>query len=68
MLLESTGLLDWIPVFNKEQIDLEALMLLSEGDMAKLGLPLGPRKKLLKALHDRKKAIDNPGEFTDSKI
>jgi hypothetical protein len=68
MLLESAGLLDWIKVFNKEQIDLDALVLLTENDMAKLGLPLGPRKKLLKALHDRKNAIDNPGDFRDTKI
>ncbi|XP_011498308.1 PREDICTED: Usher syndrome type-1G protein homolog [Ceratosolen solmsi marchali] len=41
-----------------EQIDLEALMLLTESDIAALKLPLGPRRKLLHAIASRKKALE----------
>jgi len=43
-------------------------MLLSESDMVALGLALGPRRKLLKALEDRRKALDEPGEVEDSRL
>ncbi|CAG0918866.1 unnamed protein product [Notodromas monacha] len=68
LLLVSSGLIDWLPVFNKERIDLEALMLLTESDLHDLGLPLGPRKKLVKALSDRRDALKNPGPVVDSRV
>lgn len=38
-------------------MDLEALMLLTEDDLKQLGLPLGPRRKLLKVTHERQKDL-----------
>jgi class 3 adenylate cyclase len=38
------------PVFRDNEIDWEVLPELTEGDLEKLGLPLGPRKKLRKAI------------------
>lgn len=52
--LLSNGLFDLSEVFAKEKIDLEALMLLSEDDLKSLNILLGPRRKLLKAIEDRR--------------
>jgi hypothetical protein len=43
-------------------------MLLTEDDLKSLGLSMGPRKKLLKAISDRKAALEDPGEVSDSKL
>ena len=48
----------------KERIDLEALLLLNDQDLEKLGLPLGPRRKLLKILNDRRLSQDNSEELS----
>ena len=42
--------------FTKEGIDMDALIMCNEEDLKEGGLPLGPRKKLLKYLEDRKNA------------
>ncbi|GIY39068.1 hypothetical protein CEXT_163891 [Caerostris extrusa] len=39
----AVGLSEYMPLFQSEQIDLEALSLLSEEDLKALGMPLGPR-------------------------
>lgn len=48
------------PILESEQIDLEALMLLTENDIAALKLPLGPKRKLMNAIANRKRALDAP--------
>ncbi|XP_072748861.1 pre-mRNA splicing regulator USH1G isoform X2 [Anoplolepis gracilipes] len=47
-------------ILESEQIDLEALMLLTETDIAALKLPLGPRRKLTNAIANRKKVLSMP--------
>ena len=47
-------------ILEAEQIDLEALMLLTDADIAALKLPLGPRRKLTNAITDRKEALAAP--------
>ena len=42
--------------FTKEGIDMDALIMCNEDDLKEGGLPLGPRKKLMKYLEDRKNA------------
>ena len=62
MFLAAHGLSEWLPRLKKEKIDLDALMLLSESDLANdLGMPLGHRKKLMKAIIDRNR--DGDGIF-----
>ena len=68
LFLMSAGLSEFVSVFVSEQIDLPALMLLSEDDLKTLGLGMGPRKKLLKAINDRQAALENPGEVRDSRL
>lgn len=48
-LLEQLGLGRYASVFAENEVDLDALRLLSEQDLIELGLPLGPRRKLLAA-------------------
>ena len=48
--LRGLGLERYEPVFRENEIDWEVLPELSEGELEKIGLPLGPRKKLLKAI------------------
>ena len=48
--LAELGLSQYALAFAENQIDFEVLLDLSEDDMRELGLPMGPRKKLLKAI------------------
>ena len=48
--LELLGLEHYAAIFEENGVDLESLPLLSESDFEKLGVLLGHRKKLLKAL------------------
>ncbi|XP_015608076.1 Usher syndrome type-1G protein homolog [Cephus cinctus] len=57
------------PTLEAEQIDLEALMMLTESDIAALKLPLGPRRKLVNAIANRKRVLEAPeGVITDSRL
>ena len=68
LFLAAAGLTEFIPTFAREKIDLEALMLLTEEDLIGLKLPMGPRRKLLKAIKDRQAAISDPGQVEDSHL
>jgi class 3 adenylate cyclase/tetratricopeptide (TPR) repeat protein len=48
--LGSLGLERYEPAFRENEIDLDVLPELTEADLLSLGLPLGPRRKLLKAI------------------
>ena len=48
--LSRLGLERYEQAFRESEVDWEVLPELTEGDLEKLGLPLGPRKKLLKAI------------------
>jgi len=48
--LTGLGLGKYAELFAQAEIDLEALALLEEGDLKELGLPIGPRLKLRKAI------------------
>lgn len=50
--LERHGLTEFISVFEEERVDFETLPELTDADLKDLGLPLGPRKKLLKAIRE----------------
>ncbi|XP_020300498.1 Usher syndrome type-1G protein isoform X2 [Pseudomyrmex gracilis] len=67
--LVANNLISVQSVLESEQIDLEALMLLTETDIAALKLPLGPRRKLINAIANRKKALSTPESvIKDSKL
>ena len=48
--LDELGLARYQALFAENELDLDVLPELSEGDLKDLGIPLGPRKKLLKAI------------------
>ena len=48
--LQELGLERYVPVFAENGVDLEALRLLTEADLEKLGVLLGHRRKLVKAI------------------
>ncbi|MEK7400794.1 MAG: AAA family ATPase [Gemmatimonadota bacterium] len=49
-LLAKLGLEQYAAVFEHNEVDLAALRILTEADLQELGLPFGPRKKLLRAV------------------
>jgi len=53
--LISAGVSEYVNKFVEQQVDLDALFMLNEQDLISLGLPLGPRKKLLNAIEEREK-------------
>lgn len=69
VFLSAHGLAEFFSKFVDEDVDLDALMLLTEDDLVgSFHMALGPRRKLLKAVGDRKAALDNPGNVTDSQL
>lgn len=64
--LTSVNLLDFAPVFIREKLDLEALMLCSDDDLKSIRIQLGPRKKILEAAARRKAALEQPGQIKDT--
>ena len=46
-LLENLSIQSIEPILQKEQIDAASLLMLEHQDIESLGLPLGPKKKLL---------------------
>jgi class 3 adenylate cyclase len=59
--LQGLGLERYAPAFRENEIDVEVLPELTDADLATLGLPLGPRRKLLKAIAGlRQGALQSP--------
>ncbi|KAJ6911592.1 hypothetical protein NC652_022016 [Populus alba x Populus x berolinensis] len=54
-LLHSLGLGKYVVLFKAEEIDMTALKQMGERDLKELGIPMGPRKKILLALLPRSK-------------
>lgn len=66
VFLASQMLDEFLPVFMREKIDLDALMLCSDEDLQSIQIELGPRKKVLNAVNKRKQALKNPGKAADT--
>ncbi|KAG5240837.1 ankyrin repeat and SAM domain-containing protein [Salix suchowensis] len=54
-LLHSLGLGKYVILFKAEEVDMTALKQMGERDLKELGIPMGPRKKILLALLRRSK-------------
>lgn len=66
--LASQGLGEFMSIFSREKIDLEALLLCSEQDLAGIHVPLGPRKKLLDACKRRLDTLEDPDAIEDTEL
>ncbi len=58
--LEGLDLGQFASVFADQQIDHEVLPDLTDEDLEKLGIPLGPRKKILKAIGELERGLATP--------
>ncbi|XP_061674424.1 phospholipase DDHD2 isoform X2 [Syngnathoides biaculeatus] len=61
-ILTRLGLQQYTPTFKAENLDLESLALCQENDLKDLGIPLGPRKKILKYVRRKCLSEDNKAE------
>jgi hypothetical protein len=67
--LRGLGLEQYEPAFRENEIDAEVLPELTEAHLERLGLPLGPRLKLLKAIKAlREGALPPPAPEHPSKV
>src|SRR5436309_3560191 len=57
--LEQLGVPQYAEIFVENDVDFETLYLLEESDLEKLGLSLGHRKKVLKAIDGLRNASAN---------
>ena len=60
--LNSLALDEFRELFVKEKIDLRAVTLCNERDLKEIGLPLGPRKKILDAIQRRNELMSDPAD------
>ncbi|XP_067860510.1 pre-mRNA splicing regulator USH1G-like [Heptranchias perlo] len=66
--LASLSMFEFVPIFKKEKIDLEALMLCSEEDLKSINVPLGPRKKIMEGIQRRQQALEEPDKLDDTSL
>ncbi|XP_053662842.1 pre-mRNA splicing regulator USH1G [Anopheles marshallii] len=66
--LSAFKLEDYYPIFQKNEIDMETLMMLTENDVKSLGLPLGPYRRLCNAIQERREVMTTPGFISDSRL
>lgn len=66
--LASLNLEQFASSLARESIDLHALSLCSDSDLREIGLPLGPRRKILDAIEKREHTLQNPGAMSDTRI
>ena len=64
--LRDLGLGRYEPAFIENAIDGDVLPELTEGDLKKLGIPLGDRKRLIRAI--RAMSAGSPGAFVTSAV
>lgn len=68
VFLLSYHLQEFLPIFMREQIDLDALLLCSDEDLQSIHMQLGPRKKVLNAINRRKQVIQQSGQIVDTSL
>ncbi|KAL3691872.1 hypothetical protein R1sor_005523 [Riccia sorocarpa] len=49
-LLQAPGLSKYLAIFQEEEVDMTALKHMKDDDLKELGIPMGPRKKILLAV------------------
>lgn len=66
MFLWSAGLEGYLHKFLQEKVDMDVLVKMSDMDLKEIGVPFGPRKRLLEAIKRRQDVLSLPKHMTDS--
>ena len=66
--LHAYDVADTLQDLVKEKMDLDALMMCSELDLQRAGIPLGPTKKIMAAVQQRRKTLETPGKMHDLEV
>lgn len=68
VFLEACGLHHYAHLFLHGEVDMEALMRLTNQDFEDMGLPIGPRRKLIDAIQNRRIVLTEPKEMYDTPL
>lgn len=68
VFLATQSMSEFLSIFRRERIDLEALVLCSDQDLKTIHIPLGPRKKILDACKRRLETMEDPDCIEDSEL
>lgn len=68
MFLEGCGLTHYIQHFTSGDVDMDALMRLTNQDFNDMGLPIGPRRKLMDAIQRRRIVLSEPAQMYDTQL
>ncbi len=68
VFLATQSMNEFIPIFKREKIDLDALLLCSDDDLKSIHIPLGPRKKIIDTCQRRLETIEDPGCIEDTEL
>lgn len=66
--LACQSLSEFMQIFRREKIDLQALLLCSDQDLTSIHIPLGPRKKILEACKTRLDTMEEPEAIEDTDL
>jgi len=66
--LAAHGLRNFLGILAAEKIDLESLCLCSDADLKEIGVPLGPRRKILDVVSKRKQTLASPQTVSDANL
>ena len=66
LFLAANGIPEYLSLLTLEKIDLPALMLLNDSDLKEIGMPMGPRRKILDGITKRKQTMYSPGIMMDT--
>lgn len=68
MFLEGCGLKHYTHLFLDGDVDMDALLKLTNQDFHDMGLPIGPRRKLMDAIQRRRIVLNEPAQMYDSQL
>lgn len=68
VFLAAQSMSEFVSVFKREKIDLQALLLCSDQDLKSIHVPLGPRKKILDACKRRLDTLEDPDCIEDTPL
>lgn len=66
--LQAYDLGDTMQDLVREKMDLESLLMCAETDLQRAGIALGPTKKIVAAVQQRKASLSNPGKMHDMHV